>query len=90
MSAKGGMRSVKEVYAMREDVRKARSRAVAPDDGPRSGEMRLELQLHGAEIALDWALGSRDCGKILMGWAREAERGEKPPPVDYDEGRAKD
>ena len=65
--------SSEDMRLMRERVRRAWSRAASPDDGPRADEMTLELRLHGAEIALDWALGTRECGKILMEWVRQAE-----------------
>jgi len=84
------MRSSGEIRVMRERVRKAWPKAVCPDDGPREDEMRLELKLHAAEVALDWALGCRDSGIILMEWVRQAETGEKPEPVDKDPGRAKE
>ena len=71
------MRSATDVRAMRERVRKAWGLAVAPEDGPRQDEMKLELQLHAAEIAIDFALGNKEAGRILLGWVREAE-GPRP------------
>jgi hypothetical protein len=81
------MRSSNDTRAMRERLAKAWARAVCPDDGPRPDEMRLELKLHAAEVALDRAIGGRDSGKILMSWIREAETGEKPERVDFDATR---
>jgi len=65
--------SSQDMRLMRERVARAWARAAVPDDGPRADEMTLESRLHGAEVALDWALGTRACGRILMEWIRQAE-----------------